>query len=591
MTITLKQAGQEDRLIQAENGVTLFKALTDADLRLDAPCGGKGKCGKCVVTATGELSVPNSQEIKFAEGNASRRLACQALVLGDVELRLEGEGAFKSMKSLGEHEPYDFDPPLKEIDLEILDRQDPTGCLDIRDITTDSIRALNEIALVDSTYSRGRAVVWEGELLESWPIDKDNDRRTGPLAAAFDLGTTGLALAVIDLSENRIIAIDTALNPQVVMGGDVISRITETYDSHDNLLRLQSLGLEGLAGMVTSAVGNVLGRDISAAVVSGNSTMQHLLAAVNPKNLAQAPYRPVFTHMLDISHLAPRLNISPNAKVLMAPMISSYVGGDIVAGILAVQLQKRKGTVVFIDIGTNGEIVISRDGKLVATSCAAGPALEGMNILCGTRAVTGAIDSFVMEEGYNYKYTTIGDAPAMGICGSALIDICAFLVKHKVINKGGRMKNPADKELLGEGGRFWLTDKVFLDQLDVRQVQLAKGAIAAAMEMLMERLGLTLANIDEIVIAGSFGYHLRADSLRYISLIPPDYEGPVTFVGNSSLAGSARLLCNRDSIRQVNDIIKEVEVIELGFDPKFQEEFVKHLAFPDVSKVKPQDSV
>jgi uncharacterized 2Fe-2S/4Fe-4S cluster protein (DUF4445 family) len=590
LTITIKQTGQPDRVVQAETGVTLLKALAAHDLRLDAPCSGKGKCGKCIVTATGALSGQSPEEIKFAEGNASRRLACRAVVEGDVVLKMEDEAAFKSMKSLGDHEPYPFDPPLKEIDLEILDRQDPTGCLDIRGITTHSIRALNEIANVDSAYSRGRAVVWENELLESWPIDKNNDRRTGPLAAAFDLGTTGLALAVIDLSENKIIAIDTALNPQVVMGGDVISRITETYDSHDNLLRLQSLGLEGLAGMVTSAVGNELGKDISAAIISGNSTMQHLLAAIHPKNLAQAPYRPVITHMLDISHLAPRLNISPNAKVMMAPMISSYVGGDIVAGILAVQLKKRPGTVVFIDIGTNGEIVISRDGKLVATSCAAGPALEGMNILCGTRAVTGAIDTFVMEDDLSFKYTTINDAPAMGICGSALIDICAYLIKNKIVNKGGRMKNPEGVSVLKDDGRFWITDKVFLDQLDVRQVQLAKGAIAAAMEMLMERLGLTLKNIDEIVIAGSFGYHLRADSLRYISLIPPDYEGPVTFVGNSSLAGSARLLRNRDSLKEVMDYIKEVEVIELGFDPKFQEEFVKHLAFPNVDKVKAQQN-
>ncbi|MDR2200446.1 MAG: ASKHA domain-containing protein [Deltaproteobacteria bacterium] len=589
MTITIKQTGREDRVVRAENGTTIFKALAENDLRLDAPCGGKGKCGKCAVLATGALSPPLPPEVKFAEGNASRRLACLAVVQGDVEIRLEDEAAFKSMKSLGDHEPYDFDPPLREIELSILDRQDPTGCLDVRNISTHSVRALNEIALVDATYSRGRALVWEGELLEAWPVDDKNDRRTGPLAAAFDLGTTGLALAVIDLSDNRIIAVDTALNPQVVMGGDVISRITETYDSHDNLLRLQSLGLEGLAGMVTSAVGNEMGREISAAVISGNSTMQHLLAAVNPKNLAQAPYRPVFTHMLDVSHLASRLNISPNAKVLMAPMISSYVGGDIVAGILAVQLKKRPGTVVFIDIGTNGEIVISRNGKLVATSCAAGPALEGMNILCGTRAVTGAIDTFVMEEDFSFRYTTINDGQPMGICGSALIDVCAYLVKNKVVNKGGRMKNPADKTVLKDDGRFWLTDKVFLDQLDVRQVQLAKGAIAAAMEMLMERLGLTLKNIDEIVIAGSFGFHLRADSLRYISLIPPDYEGPVTFVGNSSLAGSARLLRNRGSLKEVADLIREVEVIELGFDPKFQEEFVKHLAFPDPAKVKPQD--
>jgi uncharacterized 2Fe-2S/4Fe-4S cluster protein (DUF4445 family) len=467
---------------------------------------------------------------------------------------------------------------LKEIELEVMDRQDPTGSLDARGITTHNIAALNEITLVDSTYSKGRALVWLNELLEAWPIDAKNNRKTGPLAAAFDLGTTGLALAVIDLSQNKVIALETALNPQTATGGDVISRITYTLDSYDNLLELQSMALEGLGGMVIQAVGKDMGKDISAATISGNSIMQHILAAVTPESLAQAPYRPVFTHMLDISHLAPRLNLSPRAKVLMAPMISSYIGGDIVSGILAVQLKERPGTVIFIDIGTNGEIVLARDGKFVATSCAAGPALEGMNIMCGMRAATGAIDTFIMEPDYSYNFTTIGGAPPIGICGSALIDITAFLVKGNIIDKSGLLIDPPGQEILRDG-RFWLTDKIFLEQKDVRQVQLAKGAIAAAVEMLLERQGLSVDKIDEIVIAGSFGYHLRAESLKAISLIPPNYAGPVTFVGNSSLAGSARLILNSDSPKEVMELIKQVEVLDLGFDLNFQKVFLKHMAF------------
>ncbi|MDR2612376.1 MAG: ASKHA domain-containing protein [Deltaproteobacteria bacterium] len=578
MQITIRQTGADDQVFQAEPGKTILETLAAQGLRLDAPCGGRGKCGKCVIKAEGGLEPPEPSELKLTEGVPGSRLACVAKVTGDVTVSLEGQVLFSSIKAMGWSAPYEINPPLREIELEILDRQDPTGCLDVRKITTHDIKALNEIATVDATYSRGRALVWLDELLEAWPVDKDNDRTTGPLAAAFDLGTTGLALAVIDLKENKVIALETALNPQTAAGGDVISRITHADYSPQHLLDLQTMALEGLASMVIPAVGAETGRKISAAVISGNSTMQHLLAAVNPKGLAQAPYRPVFTHMLDISHLAERLNISPRAKVLMAPMISSYVGGDIVSGILAVQLKRRPGTVVFIDIGTNGEIVISRDGNLVATSCAAGPALEGMNIICGTRAVTGAIDTFSMEDDYGFKFTTIGGAPAMGICGSALIDICAYLIKHKIIDKAGRMRDPAGKEILRDG-RFWLTDKVFLDKRDVRQVQLAKGAIAAAMEMLMERLGMTLKDIDEIVIAGSFGYHLRSESLKTISLIPPDFSGPVTFVGNSSLAGSARMLLNKDSPAEALSYTREVEVIELGFDPKFQQVFVDHLAF------------
>ncbi|MDR2350892.1 MAG: 2Fe-2S iron-sulfur cluster binding domain-containing protein, partial [Deltaproteobacteria bacterium] len=205
MIITIKQAGAEDRTITAEDGQTLLEALSSQGMRLDAPCGGRGKCGKCVVKAEGDLSPPDALESKFAEGVPGARLACKAVGRGDITMTLEDQVVFSSPKAMGWSAPYEIKPSLRETDLEIMDRQDPTGSLDARGISTHDVGALNEIALVDGTYSRGRALVWLDELLEAWPIGPGNDRKTGPLAAAFDLGTTGLALAVIDLSQNKVI--------------------------------------------------------------------------------------------------------------------------------------------------------------------------------------------------------------------------------------------------------------------------------------------------------------------------------------------------------------------------------------------------
>jgi uncharacterized 2Fe-2S/4Fe-4S cluster protein (DUF4445 family) len=532
------------------------------------------------VEAEGELSAPDEAEERLLAGRKGQRLACQARFLGPAEVTLGEARVFAAVKAMGWSAPYAINPGLELASIPALDSRDGRDSLRARGLRRGKAGALNQLAALDLSRRGGYALSYAGELLAAVP-ESGLPPEEGPLAAAFDLGTTGLALAVIDPFRRVTLALETALNPQTAAGGDVISRITYA-DRPEKLEELQELALKGLRSLVGAALGEAGARRLALAAVSGNTTMQHLLAGVDPRPIAQAPYRPVFTGAADLSHLAERLGLAPWAKVFCPPSISAFVGGDIVSGIMAVDLPSRPGTVMFIDIGTNGELVLSRKGRLVATSCAAGPALEGMNVICGSRAVTGAVDRFDMPEDGSRSFTTIGGAEATGICGSGLIDICAALVKAGLINKSGRMAAPegyAGKAALAPDGRFYLTGRVFLDQKDVRQVQLAKGAIAAAMRMLLRKEGLDTGDIDEIVVAGSFGYHLRAESLKAISLIPRDYEGPVTFVGNSSLAGSARIILNRDSLALSEELARKTEVVELGFDPKFQEVFLSQLGF------------
>ena len=576
MRLTIRQDGADDIVAFAPDGATLMEAMAAAGLNLDAPCGGRGRCGKCLVAASGDLDPPDAVELKSLSGHDGQRLACQARGRGEVKASLGAGALFSSLKGLGWTAPYSIDPAARLMDVPERGRQDQRGLLKALDLPAVHGPALESLAALEADRSAARYLAANDRLLGVWPEGQ------GPrehLAAAFDLGTTGLSLAVLDLGAKAAIAMETALNPQTAVGGDVISRITYAAESRENIAHLQSLALEGLSSLVKKALGEERAKGVGAAVVSGNTTMLHLLAGVNPKSLAQAPYRTIFTERLDISALAPRLGLPEWAQVTTAPSISAYVGGDITSGIIALKLPQRPGTVMFIDIGTNGEIVLSRGGRLVATSCAAGPALEGMNISCGMRAVTGAVDSFQLGEGGKPRFTTIGGAEAKGICGSGLIDVVAELVKCGLIGPGGRLKAPPGRPAPIVDGRYHLTESVYLSQKDVRQVQLAKGAISAAMKMLLAKLDLSLSDLDEVVVAGSFGYHLRAENLLAISLIPKGYQGPVTFVGNSSLAGSARLLMDRSAAGEADRLTREVEVIELGFDPKFQDTFLGELGF------------
>jgi uncharacterized 2Fe-2S/4Fe-4S cluster protein (DUF4445 family) len=285
------------------------------------------------------------------------------------------------------------------------------------------------------------------------------------------------------------------------------------------------------------------------------------------------------------------LGIAPFGRIYLPPVISAYVGADISSGILASRLFERGGTTLFMDIGTNGEMVLSRDGELSATSTAAGPAFEGMNIACGMRAATGAIELVKIDEEGRLSFRTIGDAPPVGLCGSGLLDVTGELVHSGLIGPSGRFVKPdearadasdpegrLERDARGKP-RYRLADAVWLTQNDIRQVQLAKGAIRAGIELLLKSLKLSVEDVDRVQIAGSFGYHIREQSLFRVSLLPENFRGSVEFVGNTSKTGGEILLLNEDYRRRMEEIAKEVRVVELANDENFEKVFVRSLRF------------
>jgi len=403
-----------------------------------------------------------------------------------------------------------------------------------------------------------------------------------------DIGTTTLVASLVDLRTGVEAASESALNPQALHAQDVLSRI-QLGSSPEGLALLQGeliQELNRLVAVLTTEVG-VAPHHIYEAVLSGNTAMLHLAAGVNPEPLGQFPYTPALRGGQHLLAQDLGLALHPQALVYLPPILSAYVGADITSGVLATRLDQAKGVTLFVDIGTNGEMVLAVDGRLAATSTAAGPAFEGMNITCGMRAARGAIEGFAVEAGA-IVVKTIGHAEALGLCGSGLVDLVGELAYTGALGPSGRFaKSHPQPELHGrletvEGKiRFQVAGPVHLTQKDVRQVQLAKGAVRAGIELLLKSEGLSPSDVDRVLIAGSFGYHLRTRSLVNLGLLPPEFADRVEFVGNTSKTGGKAFLLNASLREEMAELAKRVTLVELANDPTFEKTFVAALAFPE----------
>jgi uncharacterized 2Fe-2S/4Fe-4S cluster protein (DUF4445 family) len=324
---------------------------------------------------------------------------------------------------------------------------------------------------------------------------------------------------------------------------------------------------------------------IHEAVLGGNTCMLHIAAAVDPAPLGRSPYRPSLTGASHLRAAELGLGIAVHGLVYLPPVISGFVGADITAGILATDLHRSQQTVLLLDIGTNGEMVLAHAGELWATSTAAGPAFEGVNIECGMRAALGAVDAVTANDG-GWTLHAIGDVPAIGICGSGLIDLVSCLVKNGAIGRNGRFETKAAAPVGNWDERegrclLRLSDGVVLTQKDVRQVQLAKAAIRAGLDALLAEAKVRRQDVERVLVAGSFGYHLRPDSLAGSGLLPGSLAAKVEVVGNTCKAGAVTLLTNNGARRELQAVAARVRSIELANDVTFARRFVDQMAFGD----------
>jgi uncharacterized 2Fe-2S/4Fe-4S cluster protein (DUF4445 family) len=553
----------EKKSVLVETGVTILEAARRAGVVIESPCNATGNCGKCTV------KIPEREhrnriktlEVQYVlpddEKEAGFYLSCQTTIIGDISVETRDYNAANNSMNIlvkGNTFQYDRKPYIyKKTKIE------------------DGVRWTE---------------VYGGEVLIGI---EDGDTAGAAYAIALDIGTTTIAAALIDLQNGEQLDAESVLNPQTAYAQDVLSRI-HFASKNDGLQILFTVFIDSLNAIIDTITARlkINKTNIYEIVFSGNTTMLHLATKTNPCLLGQYPYTPQISGGSFITARELGITISLFGLVYLPPVISAYVGADITSGILVSQLEEVEGTVLFIDIGTNGEMVLASNGKIAAASTAAGPAFEGMNISCGMRASQGAIESFVIHEG-QASIEVIGGADAAGICGSGLLDIVGDLVKEGAIAHNGRFVQPESglysedlkNRMKDKNGKkaFFITENVYLTQKDIRQMQLAKSAIRTGIEMLLAHFNLSAGDITRIEIAGSFGYHLREQSMLNIGLLPPEFAGNVYFTGNTSLSGAIAFLLNADFMDKMRKLVKQIDTVELAKHENFDRIFVKYMSF------------
>lgn len=423
-------------------------------------------------------------------------------------------------------------------------------------------------------------------LLEGYEAPLVMNPLTEGFLLAFDIGTTTVVCYLLDGKTGRELAHASMLNPQAPMGADVISRIQAARrGERETLTKVIREGMDTLIQSVCTEA-DIHPSEIGVVSIVANPCMQQLFFGMSVDNLAAVPFAPALTQAKELP-AAEYLPSCTNARILVVPDISGYVGADTMGCILSTEMDKAANRVLLVDIGTNGEMALTSDGRMSACSTAAGPALEGAKIKFGMRGASGAIDHVRLSDS-GFHIHVIGEKEAEGICGSGLIDAVAAMKRAGIINKRGRIQTkeslPAFEDRLDEldGERiFRLTDKVYLTQQDIREVQMAKGAIAAGIELMAEHLGITVGDIDRVLLAGAFGSFMDADSACDIGLLPPCLRERITVVGNAAGSGSKMLACNKEELPHTQALTEKIEFIELASLPKFQHCFAKNMNFTE----------
>ncbi len=587
--------GSEELHMEAQSDNTLLAALVGGGVFVDAPCGGGGKCGKCRVLVAGPVTPLTQEELSLLspEDRASGvRLACCVRPLGDVTVMMAPQQTVH-VQTTASGGQQALCPTVRRVALRVpaatleAQRDDcarvtaalagagvPTACWTL----TARQHAPAALRLRDG---RADAVLYGSRLL-------DVAAETPLTGLAVDIGTTTVVAYFYDLESGVQLCVQSGLNPQRAFGADVITRIAACAEP-DGLDRLQQ-AVVGLLSRLISLFCADTGRPAASiyhVTVAANTTMLHLLAGIDPTNIAGAPFISATLFGFDLPAREIGLPVCPDAPVSLLPSISSYVGADITAGLVQCGLDRCDDRVVYIDIGTNGEMAYcgGRDTPLLCCSTAAGPAFEGAHIRCGTGGVPGAISS-VRLDNETVVFDTIGGLPPVGICGSGLIDAIAALLHIGAIDETGRLADEDELDApfcdcLNDEGDFVFDSArgILLTQKDVREVQLAKAAICAGILTMLHTAGVSVGQVDRVVIAGGFGAHIDPDSACAIGLLPKEAAGKVEIVGNAAGFGAVSALLNAESLARMRALTAECRYIELSGDPFFQDAYVEQMMF------------
>jgi len=572
-----------DKTIKTTKNDLLADKIQEAGINLSAYCSKRGLCGKCFVEIIdGKLPPPLEKEdffLKQKKLSKNHRLACLYKIQGDLSVKVPQESLIQETTILttGIRQQFLIDPPVKKYHLQLA-KPRISSPDSIAELFQTSLRErnlnfpLNLLKKLPDILERNRYDITVVMHKENEILNVERGETTAyNFGLAIDIGTTTLVVELIDLNTGETRDTATAMNSQVKFGADVVSRISYAFHNQKNLEELRNSIIKTLNKMITQLLKrNRIDPDfVYEIAAAGNTSMNHLLLGMPVETLAMAPYNSVFTFLPELSSQDLGFKINKYGKVYIAPNIQSFVGGDVSSGLTAINLENKKGNFLFIDLGTNGEIVLKKGNKFIATSTAAGPAFEGTNISCGMLALPGAI--YKAEQKDRLRLFTIKNKPSSGICGTGLIDLIAVFLDKGIISSKGKIQAKTKK--------IHITGNIYITQKDVREAQLAIAAVKTGIRMILEESNMTLEQLNGIFIAGAFGNYLNIKNSMKIGLLPQINQKKVIFIGNSSLAGAKSLLLSLQTRKKIESMVKKIQYISLATKPSFQDYFINALEF------------
>ncbi|MBU1091137.1 MAG: DUF4445 domain-containing protein [Candidatus Omnitrophica bacterium] len=626
----------DNKTVEVEKGKTILSAAISAQVFINSSCGGDGVCGRCkVVLKKGQVLTLRTGRISPEERKQGIYLSCLSTVQSDLEVEIPPESRLDPEKI----SPEDLDLRLKGLYSEAEEVESAESVLgeeiflhsplatklylelpqpDLQDRISDleriyrQIRRIQDFPIMQTGLVNIRRL---GEVLRDsdWKVTVTLGKRNGTteivlvepgdtsdknFGFCFDIGTTTITGQLVDLNNKKVLGTKATYNKQASFGSDVITRIIYAREE-DGLEKLHHAVIDSMNHMIKGLIQEhrIDLNDVNCVLCAGNTTMVHLLLRVDPTYIRRDPYVPTANSLPTIRAAEAGVKINPRGLLLCIPGVSSYVGGDITAGVLSCGLDKEKEVSLLIDIGTNGEIVLGSEEFMVACAASAGPAFEGSGVTCGMRASRGAIQKVqISPKNFQVKYSTIGDIKPRGICGSGYIDIIASMLRTGVIDKDGKIKALDKKRIRdGEYGREFVvafkkesdsTCDIVITEADIENLKRGKAAIYSAASILVRHMDLSFPDIKKIFIAGGFGTSIDVKNAVDIGLLPDLEIGKFVFVGNSSLAGSRQALLSYDAMKQAKEIANKITYLELSVDPEYMDEYMAALFFPHTDLAK-----
>ncbi|HJO47677.1 MAG TPA: ASKHA domain-containing protein [Candidatus Scalindua sp.] len=623
-----------DKIVEIKNGNTVLDAAHKANIYINSICGGDGICGKCkVILSSGNVDAPPTKLLSEEETEKKYILACEAQITSDLQIliptetRLEGkqilldqnEQHFMTWKAILDQAQFKHDSLVKKVCLKL----DPPS---MDDNVADHERLYQaimlkqevELSVMQTGYSilkklpevlrqndwtvtvtlghRGRTL----EIVDVQPGDTSHIN----YGIAIDIGTTTVVASLLELETSKVVDSEAIYNTQMKFGEDYIQRIIYAIQN-DALGEMQRSIVTDINNLISTLIkrNSINLGDITAIVTAGNTAMHHFLLGLDPERIRKEPYIPTANFIPPIRANQIGIDINSRGLLYTLPSVAAYVGADITSGAVAIRLDKEESPSLFIDIGTNGEVVLGNKEWMVCCSASAGPAFEGSGIKHGMRAAKGAIEIMHITKDFEVSYSAIGNIPPRGICGSGLLDCIAEMLRSGIIDRSGNFQKGLKTDRLRKKDdeyEFVLVDKeetgidseIVITQAGIANLVRSKGAIYAAVSILVESMGLSIDDVHCVYLAGGFGNYLNVRNAITIGMLPDMPTSRIKFVGNTSLTGAKMALVSEEAFEAVQNIASQMTYFDLMGNQKYMEEFMSanflpHTnldAFPSVQK-------